>query len=246
MHTLILKRVQDNYNTWIIGASTKGLECGVPSSNMSNPWESRTFNASTVVIRLESPAVVYGFTQACSLKKQYLIENLACLTTANTWSQMICNWNYYFMIQWNEYIWFHNLGRCQNMQYRTLAITWDNLKSYALEDGMELEQCFVKLAKQWQITSSHQYPKWNTVSSLQPHTLSFYFIGYLICALESMKSLTHCILWREELPFELEVIGQQQDHNLRPKTINDHQKLPKEPYKIPVHGKWIIILLKSG
>ena len=139
MHTLILKRVQDNYNTWIIGESTKGLECGVPSSNMSNPWESRTFNASTVVIRLESPAVVYGFTQACSLKKQYLIENLACLTTANTWSQMICNWNYYFMIQWNEYIWFHNLGRCQNMQYRTLAITWDNLESYALEDGMELE-----------------------------------------------------------------------------------------------------------
>ena len=30
-----------------------------------------------------------------------------------------------FMIQWNEYIWFHNLRRCQNLQSRIFAITRD-------------------------------------------------------------------------------------------------------------------------
>lgn len=62
-----------DYRTWITGPSAKGSEYGAPSSIMSDPQESSTFNASAVVERSGSPAVMYGinatFTSATSLEK---------------------------------------------------------------------------------------------------------------------------------------------------------------------------------
>lgn len=46
--------------TWITGPSAKGSEYGTPNSIMSAPQESSTFNASAVVERSGSPAVMYG------------------------------------------------------------------------------------------------------------------------------------------------------------------------------------------
>lgn len=42
------------------GPSAKGSEYGTPSSIMSDPQESSNFNASAVVERSGSPAVMYG------------------------------------------------------------------------------------------------------------------------------------------------------------------------------------------
>ena len=60
MDTLIETDIKNNYNTWITGPSAKGSEYGTPSSIMSDPQESSTFNASAVVERSGSPAVMYG------------------------------------------------------------------------------------------------------------------------------------------------------------------------------------------
>ncbi|KAF7818380.1 Transcription factor UNE12 [Senna tora] len=47
-----------SFQTWITGPSAKGSEYGTPSSIMSEPHESSTFNASAVVERSGSPAVM--------------------------------------------------------------------------------------------------------------------------------------------------------------------------------------------
>lgn len=47
-------------STWITGPSAKGSEYGTPTSIISEPQESSTFNASAVVDKSGSPAVMKG------------------------------------------------------------------------------------------------------------------------------------------------------------------------------------------
>lgn len=55
--------------TWITGPSAKGSEYGTPNSIISDPQESSTFNASAVVDRSGSPAVIYGMNATFGAEK---------------------------------------------------------------------------------------------------------------------------------------------------------------------------------
>lgn len=49
---------ENHYHTCITGPSANGSEYGTPNSIMSEPQESSTFNASAVIERSGSPAVM--------------------------------------------------------------------------------------------------------------------------------------------------------------------------------------------